>query len=229
MFGTHSKHSGRHVRATPLASPLPPGAVTCVRDAKRNRGARHSVRTRRRTDLNRLRTGLMGLGHANTGAHARRGAVMLAGMTETARLYRILRKTSPPTVQFVGEVRDSVVFWIGLSEDGREKVMAAGRDSVVYGASGTRHVIQKCNVRWSRPNFSALPGQQFDDSTSARFVVQAQPSSPSPAQGCDIANEDGAGTIAPRIAGRSYATMTTPFGPTRFTKSRRGTPALQPR
>ena len=148
---------------------------------------------------------------------------------ETARLYRILMNTTPPTVQFVGEVRDSVVFWIGLSEDGREKVMAAGRDSVVFGASGTSHVIQKCSVRWSRPNFSALPGQQFDDSTSARFVVQAQPSSPSPAQGCDGIQDDGAGTIAPRIAGRSHATMTAPFGPTRFTKSRRGTPAFQPR
>ncbi|MDP1860399.1 MAG: hypothetical protein Q8K82_17105 [Gemmatimonadaceae bacterium] len=65
---------------------------------------------------------------------------------ETARLYRILMKTSPPTVQFVGEIRDSVVLWIGLSEDGREKVMAAGRDSVVYGASGTSQVIQKCSV-----------------------------------------------------------------------------------
>lgn len=148
---------------------------------------------------------------------------------ETARPYRILMKTSPPKLQFVGEVRDTVVFWIGLSEDGREKVMAAGRDSVVFGASGTSRLIQKCSVRWSRPNFSALPGQHFDDSTSARFVVQAQPSSPSPAQGCDVADDDGAGKIAPRIARRSHATMTAPLGPTRFTKSRRGTPALQPR
>jgi subtilisin family serine protease len=139
-------------------------------------------------------------------------ALFLQTWPQEARLYRVLLNTSPPTVQLVSTVADSAVYFLGLSEDGREKVMAVGRDSTsdLPGPTTSRTMI-RCSLRWSRPRFSATAGQRFDDSTAARWTVQN--AQPWPAQnqipeGCPVEERNGGtlgsdlfggGTIAPRV------------------------------
>ena len=139
--------------------------------------------------------------------------LLLKTWPQEARLYRVLLNTSPPSVQLVSTVADSAVYFVGLSEDGREKVIAVGRDSTadVSGGPTVRRMI-RCSLRWSRPRFGATAGQRFDDSTSARWTIQS--TQPWPAQnqlpeGCPIeervsttlgSDRFGGGTIAPRFA-----------------------------
>ncbi|MCC6774789.1 MAG: hypothetical protein IT360_26685 [Gemmatimonadaceae bacterium] len=145
-------------------------------------------------------------------------AIALAAWPQETRLYHILLNTSPPTVQLVSIVPDSAVYSIGLSDDGREKVMAVGRDSLWEDVSGNYGVLQRCSMQWSRPRFSAVSAQQFSDSSAARLVVQTpqawtlQPQFP---EGCPVSalldDAPGAGTIAPRIPGNSPRPFIAPF------------------
>lgn len=133
-----------------------------------------------------------------------------------ARLYHVLLNTSPPTIELVSVVPDSAVFYVGLSEDGREKVLSVGRDSLVDTGNGEHlKFVRRCALQWSLPRFSATSGQELSDSTAARFVVTAPPPAQYP-EGCSMYDDNGAGTIAPRIAGigsRRFGAMIAPPTP----------------
>jgi hypothetical protein len=124
--------------------------------------------------------------------------ISFASGPKEVRLYRLNLAVSPFTVSLVKTVPDTAVFWLGLSEDGREKVVATGRDSVWNSGPADSVRLTNCRIRWSKPRFSDSSGFVFDDSVAPRKSVAAGP------EGCSIpkiGDNDliGAGSIAPRF------------------------------
>lgn len=114
------------------------------------------------------------------------------------RLYGLDLKPTPPTLTLVNTLPDSAVYWLGLSEDGHEKVYAVGRDSIAPAPVGYTRTVFSCSVRWSRPRFSANASQALDDSVAPRRVTANHPAA-CPSSG--VGRDDwfaGSGTIAPR-------------------------------
>lgn len=114
------------------------------------------------------------------------------------RLYMLDLKPTPLTLTLVDTLTDSAVYWLGLSEDGREKVYAFGRDSIAPAPVGYTRTVFSCSVRWSRPRFSSNASQALDDSIAPRRIVSNHPAA-CPSTG--IGRDDwfvGSGTIAPR-------------------------------
>lgn len=125
----------------------------------------------------------------------------VAASPRAAYVYRVLFRVTPPAAELVTIVPDTAVFWIGMSEDGKEKVMAVGRDSVWDDGGLDRTLLLDCRLTWSRPRFSSVSGQQLFDSTAARRTVSGQPEACDADESGSAVDRDGvgAGGIAPRV------------------------------
>ncbi len=106
-----------------------------------------------------------------------------------ADLYKIPLSSNPFQATLVRSISDSIIYHVGFSEDGREKVLSAGRSidttaAPTHGFSASFTVLT-CRLEWSAPTWTSL---------SALYEIA--PASACP--GLGFAADIGAGTFAPR-------------------------------
>jgi subtilisin family serine protease len=112
-------------------------------------------------------------------------------------LYRVNVSSAPMTATHIATIPDTLVYDVAFSEDGREKLLRMGRDSIYddpqAGVYNT-HVFS-CRQSWSRPTFGSSATNTPFDSTHARRQQDVA--------GCladlRVWDRRGVGTSAPRV------------------------------
>lgn len=108
---------------------------------------------------------------------------------QRADLYKVSLSSNPFQPVLVRSVSDSIIYYVGYSEDGREKVLSVGR-SVDSTAAPVANVpgsftVLTCRLEWSAPMWTTLAP-----------LYEIAPASACP--GAGLAADIGAGTFAPR-------------------------------
>ncbi len=110
---------------------------------------------------------------------------------DRADLYRLPLSSNPFQPTLVRSIADSTVYFVGYSEDGREKVLSVGRAAETSGVPEANlpreFVVQTCRMEWGAPNWNPFPP-----------LLQVNPATA--CWGVGLAGDAGAGTFAPRIA-----------------------------
>jgi hypothetical protein len=112
-------------------------------------------------------------------------------------LYRINVASAPMTATHIATIPDTLVYDIAFSEDGREKLLRMGRDSIYDDPQAGVYSAQAltCRQSWSKPTFGTTSATVPFDSTHARRIVDVF--------GCHSDtrtwNRFGVGTNAPRV------------------------------
>ena len=113
-------------------------------------------------------------------------------------LYRVTVNAAPMTATQFATIRDTSVYDIAFSEDGKEKLMRIGRDTVFEDPQAGHDFAghSDCKVTWSKPTFGATAFTTLFDSAAARLSKDVD--------GCysDVGKwyRRGVGTSAPRVA-----------------------------
>lgn len=110
---------------------------------------------------------------------------------QRADLYKVALSSDPFQATLVRSISDSIIYHVGYSEDGRQKVLSAGRSidttaAPTHGFSASFTVLT-CRLEWSAPTWTSLVA-----------LYEVAPASACP--GVGFAADIGAGTFAPRIA-----------------------------
>ena len=113
-------------------------------------------------------------------------------------LYRVTVNAAPMIATHFATIRDTSVYDIAFSEDGKEKLMRIGRDTVFEDSQAGHYFAghSDCKVTWSKPTFGATAFTTLFDSAAARLSKDVD--------GCysDVGKwyRRGVGTSAPRVA-----------------------------
>lgn len=111
-------------------------------------------------------------------------------------LYHVNVSSAPMTATHIATIPDSLVYDIAFSEDGKEKLLRMGRDSIYNSGDGVWELHSLvCKQSWSKPTFGTTSTTIPFDSTQARRIVDVF--------GCasdgPMLYRNGAGTSAPRV------------------------------